>query len=297
MTTFVGQQPVFLHYSQEELNRNFDQRGWISNAEEIIARYLSRSAATGRKFAAKQYYSYGNHADEKLTVFRSQTKAPAPLAIFVHGGAWRNFTKDDYLFVAETFVPAAFHTAVLNFSKLPMASLPDVVDQVRRGITWIHDNAALLGADPEAIVLAAQSSGAHLSAMALAQLGSVGFDFGQIVRSAFLVSGPYDLEPVMLSARGSYVKLDHSEVRRFSPVYNADAIACPVYVAYAEFDTDEFKRQSLAFASALRGAGKLEACREFAGLNHFELMEQFGDPQSQLAQTVVHWAYDAVSGR
>lgn len=297
MATVVGQLPVFLHYSQEELNRNFDQRGWISNAEEIIARYLRRSAATARKFAAKDDFSYGKHADEKVTIFYSQTKVRAPLAIFVHGGAWRNFTKDDYLFVAETFVPAAFHTAILNFSKLPTASLPDIVAQVRRGITWMHDNAALFGADPDAIVLAAQSSGAHLSAMALGELGRAGPKYGGMVKSAFLVSGPYDLEPVMLSPRGSYVKLARSDIRRFSPVYNAEAIACPVHIAYAEYDTDEFRRQSVAFASALRNAGKLEDSREFAGLNHFELMEQFGETESEFSRTVARWAHNAVSAR
>ena len=29
---------VFLHYSQAELDRNYDQRAWIKNAEEVVAR-------------------------------------------------------------------------------------------------------------------------------------------------------------------------------------------------------------------------------------------------------------------
>jgi hypothetical protein len=37
---------VFLGYSQQELNRNFDQRAWASNALEVIARYPILSTKT-----------------------------------------------------------------------------------------------------------------------------------------------------------------------------------------------------------------------------------------------------------
>ena len=39
---------VFLHYTQAELDRNYDQRGWIENAEEIIARYEPQRANVAR---------------------------------------------------------------------------------------------------------------------------------------------------------------------------------------------------------------------------------------------------------
>jgi acetyl esterase/lipase len=48
--------------------------------------------------------------------------APRPSGvgfIFLHGGAWRNFTKDDFSFVAKEFVTSGITTVIVNFSKLP----------------------------------------------------------------------------------------------------------------------------------------------------------------------------------
>ncbi|MGH6673701.1 MAG: alpha/beta hydrolase [Xanthobacteraceae bacterium] len=82
----------------------------------------------------------------------------APVQIFIHGGAWRNFTKDDYFFVADSLVPYGVHTVLVNFSKLPAARLPDVADQVRRAIKWVHRNAIGFGSDSGRLFVCAQSS-------------------------------------------------------------------------------------------------------------------------------------------
>lgn len=177
----------------------------VRNAEEVIARYAARSAATRARFA-RANVPYGPGPDEVLDIFPAG-RAPGPVQIFVHGGAWKNFTKDEYSFPAEAFVPAGIHTVIVNFDNLPKVRLPDMVDKVQRAIIWVYRHADRFGGDPARIFLSAQSSGAHLSANAL---GSDWKAHGlplDIVKAATLVSGPYFLEPVLLSARSSYVKL------------------------------------------------------------------------------------------
>jgi len=156
---------VFLHYTQAELDRNFDQRGWVKNALEIIGRYPELSKATRARFEHRTL-AFGPGEDDTLDLFPAQA-TKAPVQIFVHGGAWRNFTKDDYSFPADAYVPAGVHTVVLNFTNVPKVRLPQMADQVRRGIEWVYRNAAGFGGDPERIYLSAHSSGAHLSALAL----------------------------------------------------------------------------------------------------------------------------------
>ena len=81
------------------------------------------------------------------------------------------------------------------------------------------------------------------------------------MKALAVVSGPYVLEPVMLSHRADYVKLAQHEVFALSPGLHPEKIACPVLLFYAENNTDEFRRQTLAFADALAKAGRLEkAC-------------------------------------
>lgn len=272
----LSAETVFLHYTQAELDRNFDQRNWVSNALELIALYPELSQATRARFRHKTI-TYGPSADETLDLFPADNPRGA-VQIFVHGGAWKNFTKDDYSFPADAFVPAGIHTVILNFANLPAVRLPDMAEQVRRGIEWVFEHATEFGADREQIFLSAQSSGAHLAALALQR--------DAYVRAATLVSGPYYLEPVILSARSSYVKLTPDEVLALSPGLHAERIKCPVVIGYGENDTDEFRRQSVAFAHALHAVGRLQDVICFPGQNHFELMEKFGHAEHALVQTI-----------
>ncbi len=270
--------PVFLHYTQEELNRNFDQRTWVANALEVIGRFPVLSKATRERLAHRAGVCYGAHPDEVLDIFPA---APGgPIQVFVHGGAWKNFTKDDYSFPADAWVPAGINTVILNFSKLPAERLPVVVEQVRRGLGWVRENAGSFGGDPSQLYVCAQSSGAHLAATALGKGAS------SFVRAATLVSGPYFLEPVLLSHRSDYVKLEKDEVHDLSPGLHPERITCPVLMAYAQYDTDEFRRQTRAFADALRQAGRLTKLIDCRNVNHFELMECFKDPRHELLQAV-----------
>jgi arylformamidase len=277
---------VYLHYTQEELDRNFDQRSWAKNSEEVIARYPRRSEATRKTLRHRLDVRYGAGMDEVLDIFLAD-KSPAPVQIFVHGGAWARGSKSDYSFVADTFVPAGIHTVVLNFSKLPQARLPDVVAQVRRACEWVYRNAASFGGDPARIHACAHSSGAHLTAMALVEDWPARGLPQDFIKGATLLSGPYDLEPVVLSARSAYVVLSAEEVSALSPIRHVARIGCPVIAAHGENDTDEFRRQSTAFIAALERAGKPLKTLRLAGANHFEAMEQYGDPSSPLGAAVL----------
>jgi arylformamidase len=277
---------VFLHYTQRELDRNFDQRGWVSNALEVIQRYAERSARTRASLEHRANVQYGSAPDEVLDIFPAPRSA-GHVQIFVHGGAWKNFTKDDYSFPADAFVAAGVHTVVVNFTKLPSIRLPEMVDQVRRSLEWTYRNARSFGGDPDKLYLAAQSSGAHLSAAALQTDWAPRGLPADFVKAATLISGPYYLEPVVLSARSAYVRLDPGEVLAFSPGLHARRMPCPVMLGYAEHDTDEFQRQTKAFASALGEVGKLTRLTRYEGLNHFELTECFGEPGHALVRDIL----------
>ena len=277
---------VFLHYTQRELDRNLDQRGWVSNALEVIQRYAERSARTRARLEHRANVLYGSAPDEVLDIFPAAPSA-GHVQVFVHGGAWKNFTKDDYSFPADAFVPAGVHTVVVNFTNLPSIRLPEMVDQVRRSLEWIYRNARSFGGDPDKLYLSAQSSGAHLSAAALQTDWACRGLPADFVKAATLISGPYYLEPVVLSARSAYVKLDPEEVLGFSPGLHARRMSCPFMLGYAEHDTDEFQRQTKAFASALSEAGKLTRLTRYEGLNHFELMESFGEPGHALVRDIL----------
>src|SRR5262249_42422473 len=132
------------------------------------------------------------------------------------------------------------------------------------------------------LYLCGHSSGAHMAAMVLLTDWSA---FGlprDTINGATLISGSYDLRPILRSARGSYVKLSAAEENELSPVRHARRVPCPVLLPHAEHDTDEFQRHTREFAAALERAGKLTDQFRIPETNHFEIIEQLAQSTSSL---------------
>jgi arylformamidase len=278
--------PVFLDYTQEELDRAYDQRAWAANASAVIARYATDSAAARASLGHRSALAYGSGKDEVLDYFPAATTG-APIHVFVHGGAWRMLTKDDAAAAAPTIVAAGAAYVALNFSVIPDARLPEIADQLRRAIAWIWRNAGTLGGDAERITISGHSSGGHLAAVLLTTDWQHHGAPGDVIKGAVCLSGMYDLAPVMLSARAAYVKLSPEEVAALSPIRHIAHIPCPVIVGHGAGESPEFQRQSREFAAALGRVGKLRQELVLPGLNHFEVIEQLNRSDTPLARAVL----------
>jgi arylformamidase len=276
-------EPIFLDYTQAELDLYYDQRRWHPNAEAEIERYVTRSIAA-RARLYNRCYRYGPSEDETLDWFPA-ADAMAPAVIFVHGGAWINFTKDDFSFVAAGLVERGFHTCVFNFAGLKSVRMPEMLIQVQRGIAWVASHAAELQADPQRLHLCGHSSGAHLAALALlTDWQSFGLGDHSPIHSATMISGVYDLEPVVLSARRSYVRLEPDEVAALSPIRHVDGISCPLLVAFCKNDTPEYQRHAHALCEALKQHGRQVELLCLIGANHFDSILALDEPESDLSQ-------------
>jgi arylformamidase len=287
---------VFLHYTQEELDRAYDQRAWAPNAEEVIARYgeLSRAAKSRHPFTTERY---GPGEDEVLDIFppvmaphagasaASDGKPRAPVHVFIHGGAWRRLTKDESAFPAPAFVENGVVFSALNFSVIPKVRLPEMAEQCRRAIAWLYRNAWRFGGDAERIHVSGHSSGGHLAAVLLVtDWRRVGLPEAAL-RSGLCASGIYDLAPVLLSARSSYVKLDKVEEDALSPMRHLDRASCPIAVAYGDGETPEFKRQARDFAAALKAKVRHPSTLvEGKSMNHFEVGLTLGEADGLLGR-------------
>ncbi len=255
---------VFRDYTQAELDAQYEQRTWVPNADVLIARFSAASDEVRKKIGEPRSERYGPSEKETLDIYGEGQKA----FVFVHGGAWRRESRRGSAYGAEPVVRAGAAFIALGFAALPSVTLPEMAGQVRRGIEWVLENIS------KQVVVFGHSSGAHLSACALTRISGI--------EKAMLVSGLYDLLPVRLSARNSYVKLDEKLEDEFSPIRHAGRIGCPVTVAWAEKDADEFRRQSKEFAEKLRAPNF-----EVKGVNHFEIVETLADPASPVCRAAL----------
>ena len=276
--------PVFLDYTQEELDRAYDQTAWAPNREELLARYAASSDAVRSRLGTPKTFAYGPTSVEWLDVYRT-SQANAPIAVFLHGGAWRRGSAKAYAFPAESFVEAGAHYVAVEFDVVMNVGLDGMVDQVRRAVAWVHRNAGTFGGDPSRLYVLGHSSGAHLAGNVIVTDWSGAFGLpADVVKGAVCVSGMYDLAPVRLSARSDYVKFDDRIEHEYSAQRHLSRLGCPVIVGYGDRESPEFQRQSTEFAGALRERGKLGALLVGAGCNHFEVIETLADPGGLLGR-------------
>ena len=109
---------VFLDYTQEELDRAYDQFRWADNAAAVIRRYAQDSARV-RKATPPRTEAYGKSSAEILDVFAPPAARNAPVFVFFHGGAWRTLSKDDASAAAGPFVENGCIYVAVNFSNIP----------------------------------------------------------------------------------------------------------------------------------------------------------------------------------
>ena len=82
-----------------------------------------------------------------------------------------------------------------------------MADQVRRGVAWIYKNVASFGGDANRLYIGGHSSGGHLCGVTLVTDWQKEFGLpADIIKGGLCMSGMYDLKPVRLSKRSSYVK-------------------------------------------------------------------------------------------
>lgn len=279
---------VFRDYDQAELDRQYDQRAWAPNAIELINRYGTDSAAVRQRTGDPYNYQYGDTRAQSLDLFRTH-RTPAPIHVFIHGGAWRLLSARESAFPAETFMRAGAHYVALDFAPLPVVALDQMVDQVRLAVASLYLHAEEFGGDPNRIFVSGHSSGGHLAAAVATTDWKTRFGLPQdVVKGALCCSGIYDLEPVRLSARNDYVQLDEALVAALSPMRHLANLRCPIAVGIGEHESDEFKRQAREFAAAIERHGVPVDLIEGPGLNHFEIVTTLASPTGLLARTALH---------
>jgi arylformamidase len=279
---------VFLDYDQAQLDACYDQMVWAPNAALLHRRQNALSDEARRRLAPATRYAYGSGAMEHLDLFRTSA-ADAPVLVFVHGGAWRANSSERFAFIAETYVNAGAHLVLLDFDGVENTGsrLPPIADQIRRAVAWVYQNAASFGGDPQRIHLAGHSSGAHLTGCTLITAWS---DYGvpaDVIKGALCCSGMYDLAPVRLSARSSYVHFDDETVAALSAIRHLDRVSMPIVVAYGTEESPEFQRQARDFAVALEAAGKNVTLLVGTAYNHFEIAETYGNPYGLLGRAAL----------
>jgi arylformamidase len=270
---------VWRDMDQQALDDAYDQDVYAPNRPLIVARRIAASERTRAILGPPQRVAYGPSPYEQLDIFRAPA-ANAPVNVFIHGGAWRRNKAADYALQAEPLVRAGAHAVIVDFINVEQAGgdLMPMYEQVRRALAWAWRNAETFGGDRERFYISAHSSGSHLSACVLTDGWREEGLPENFCKGALLLSGMYDLAPVRLSKRSSYVNFTDAMVEKLSSQRHLAGLHTPLIVAYGSCETPEFQRQTREFFAAVQAQGKPAELIVGEAYNHFELLETLANP-------------------
>lgn len=269
---------VYANYTQEELDQAYDQSVLVPNMTE----YMSAWAQTSREVRSQTppvTLRYGQGECEMIDVYPGQLDGP--VHFHIHGGAWRAMSRPDCAFVTRGLASRGATVVVAGFSLVPTVTLDELVAQVREALVFVTSH--LVGAS--SLYVSGHSSGAHVATCLLDPdwQKTSGIPTGAIA-GMVLVSGPYDLEPVRLSARNSYLKLTEQAAETLSPVRRLTPPLPPIDIMWGDGEHEEFKRQSRYLARRLPDHA---TATQVPGKNHFDMYADFEDPDSAIIQAAL----------
>ena len=244
---------------------------------------LSEQARQTYPFKADIRYGTGLLAT--LDLFPA-ARPDRPLVIFLHGGYWRARDKNDYSFVVNSLISADCSVVVMNYDLCPTVKLSEIVQQVKEGIEWIAGQAEQWGFNPNKILAFGHSAGAHLIAAVLAQTGQPYQLAPGIIQKAYLISGVYDVEPVLEISVNAQICLLPEEVHAMSPLnFSFDpATAYEVFAGGGE--PRDWIGESTRFAEHLKKNGCATYHETIGDLNHYSIMYELETPEGVIAKRI-----------
>uniref|UniRef100_A0A453F429 protein-S-isoprenylcysteine alpha-carbonyl methylesterase n=1 Tax=Aegilops tauschii subsp. strangulata TaxID=200361 RepID=A0A453F429_AEGTS len=94
-------------------------------------------------------------------------RRPCPVVAFVTGGAWIIGYKAWGALLGRRLAERGIIVACIDYRNFPQGRIGDMVSDASQGISFVCNNIASYGGDPNKIYLMGQSAGAHISACAL----------------------------------------------------------------------------------------------------------------------------------
>jgi acetyl esterase/lipase len=208
----------------------------------------------------------------KLDLYLPRDQKDFPVIFFVHGGAWRQGSKDFmglYASYGLYWAHRGVGVVVPNYRLSPRVQHPAHIHDVAKAFAWTHRNIAQYGGRTDAIFVSGHSAGGHLVALLASDeqyLKAEGLSLAAI-RGVMPISGVYRIYGQYLDAsvtadgtgrapaRFSSVFTNDPKVRKdASPLTHARPGLPPFLVIYADNDLPTLPEMAEEFGAALKKA-------------------------------------------
>ena len=247
----------------------------LAEARAAQDRYLAFLAQDPPAVAAVRNFELNGPAGAFATrIYYPKTQAMLPVIVFVRGAGWwagslASHDRTMRLLANES----GMAVCGVDYHRAPEAHYPTQLNEVLETVRWLRSAGSAMEIDAGRIVLAGESAGANLCALAAARMKSQG---SQPVRGLALFYGNYALPGPDTRAYSKWVWTQYlgCGLDRADPAaipLNAEVAGLPpAWLAVGE--ADPLLNDTMLFSEKLRAAGVTCVVKTYPGLPHAFVM-------------------------
>ncbi|PYS38379.1 MAG: alpha/beta hydrolase [Acidobacteria bacterium] len=147
------------------------------SAVMALSQGFSTSITGSYRIVPNITYLTANNFDAKLDVYsRTDSQAPQPTIIFIHGGGWTGGAKEGQLFSLLPYLEMGWNAVNVEYRLARVSQAPAAVEDCLCALRWVIRNAKQYGFDTTRLVVSGSSAGGHLALTTGMMPASAGFD-------------------------------------------------------------------------------------------------------------------------
>ena len=286
-------------FTREDTDRQYNPTLWTQRlpTEELLPTHIELTAQRSQTYrqkigAGRHTATFGSGAMAgEMDVFRPATLgSDAPIVVYIHGGWWQWFSKEQFSFLAEPFNREGYAVYMPGYrmaqdwgNDTPMES---IVEQLEHAVAAVLEEAAERGAP--AVYLIGHSAGGQLVALLRETDWS---EYGlpetsqTLLQGAFSLAGLFDIRPLVDSFVNDEIGMTSASAEAVSPYLRTPdgcGELCPLHLIVPEHDTPEFFRQTKEHQDKLLKAG--QSCRLHLAndRDHLNIIENLVDEDDEV---------------
>lgn len=263
-------------FDRKELDRAYNNSAAVPESGSLFKDWLVRSEKLRARYPDHLNLAYGPRPRNRIDYYSAGQNTP--VLVFIHGGFWQMRSKEDFAFLAESFLTSGVSVAMVGYPLGPEATMDEIVADAHGAIRYLATELPGLGGDPARVVVSGWSSGGHLATMVLDEPS---------LRGGVSISGIFELEPLLKSYVNDKLHMDLAMAQRNSPILLLPRSSKQLDLFAGTAELPEMRRQTADYASARRAAGLATQYTEIPDVNHYTILNSMMNADGTVHQAIM----------
>jgi acetyl esterase/lipase len=254
-----------------DADRDYSNAAFIPGGDAYPARWQAKAAAFRAGARGRLGLSYGSGAGQKYDLFLPEG-TPKGAMVFIHGGYWMRFAKDDWSHLAAGALARGWACAMVGYPLAPEARIAVMTADVARAIAAVTANV------PGPLVVTGHSAGGHLAA----RMGCADLVTAAPVVRVVPISPVAELAPLMATTMNETLQIDAVEAALESPARLTLRAGVEAHVWVGGQERPAFLWQARLLSEQWDCPWTVAE-----GRHHFDVIDDLCSPESRLMRAVL----------